>query len=134
MSRLINILKQRCPRCEQGQAFETKGNVFTLQMPKMHETCPHCKDRFSVEPGFFIGAAYVSYAFTVLEMFTLLFLNMLLFNLSPNQIMLVITIVVVSLVMVNFKYSRIVWMYLFISKTKKQNLLYTSLAVFRQSN
>ena len=34
---------------------------FTLML----ETCPHCGLRFHVEPGFFIGAMYISYVFIV---------------------------------------------------------------------
>ena len=28
----------------------------------MHETCPVCDHRFEREPGYFVGAMYVSYA------------------------------------------------------------------------
>jgi hypothetical protein len=31
----------------------------------MHEHCPSCNLRYEVEPGFFYGAMYISYAFTV---------------------------------------------------------------------
>lgn len=31
----------------------------------MHESCPVCKQKFDMEPGFWYGTAYVSYALTV---------------------------------------------------------------------
>ena len=31
----------------------------------MHGTCPSCGEAFEREPGFYFGAAYVSYALTV---------------------------------------------------------------------
>ncbi|MEY4912742.1 MAG: hypothetical protein RL025_569, partial [Bacteroidota bacterium] len=31
----------------------------------MHQDCPHCGFHFEIEPGFFWGAMYISYAFSV---------------------------------------------------------------------
>lgn len=31
----------------------------------MHENCPQCHGRFTIEPGFYYGAMYVSYALMV---------------------------------------------------------------------
>jgi len=36
-----------------------------LRGSKMHENCPHCGFHFEIEPGFFWGAMYISYAFSV---------------------------------------------------------------------
>lgn len=36
-----------------------------LRATKMHENCPHCGFHFEIEPGFFWGAMYISYAFSV---------------------------------------------------------------------
>jgi hypothetical protein len=32
---------------------------------QMHQDCPHCGFHFEIEPGFFWGAMYISYAFSV---------------------------------------------------------------------
>lgn len=32
---------------------------------QMHNECPACKEDFKREPGFYFGAAYVSYALTI---------------------------------------------------------------------
>jgi uncharacterized protein (DUF983 family) len=43
-----------------------KAGAFNLaKFAQMYERCPHCNLRFEVEPGFFYGAMYVSYAFGV---------------------------------------------------------------------
>jgi uncharacterized protein (DUF983 family) len=59
----LSILKAKCPQCQSGKmyvksAFELNG--FT----QMHDSCPVCNLTFEVEPGFFWGAMYVSYAIT----------------------------------------------------------------------
>jgi uncharacterized protein (DUF983 family) len=53
-----DILCQRCPRCRLGSIF--RYYIFR-GFPKMHERCPVCNLKFDREPGYFLGAMYVSY-------------------------------------------------------------------------
>jgi uncharacterized protein (DUF983 family) len=53
-----DILRQRCPRCRMGTIF--RYSIFR-GFPKMHERCPVCDLKFDREPGYFLGAMYVSY-------------------------------------------------------------------------
>ena len=52
-SRLAAIVRLHCPRCRRGPVFRS---LF-----RMYESCPVCGHRFEREPGFFVGAMYVSY-------------------------------------------------------------------------
>ncbi|MBK9636286.1 MAG: DUF983 domain-containing protein [Bacteroidetes bacterium] len=41
-------------------------NPYHLKtMSKMHSHCPNCGLNFEPEPGYYYGAMYVSYAFTI---------------------------------------------------------------------
>lgn len=63
-SKLTAMFNARCPHCHEGRLFKYKWwNV--LNFAQMHEHCPSCDVRYEVEPGFFYGAMYISYAFTV---------------------------------------------------------------------
>ena len=57
-SALVGILRQCCPRCRAGKIF--RGSIF-LRFPKMYERCEVCDLKFEREPGYFLGAMYVSY-------------------------------------------------------------------------
>jgi uncharacterized protein (DUF983 family) len=59
LSTVGSILRQRCPRCRMGSIF--RYSIFR-GFPKMHERCPVCDLKFDREPGYFLGAMYVSYA------------------------------------------------------------------------
>ena len=66
-SYVLSVLGNRCPRCRQGELFETK-NAYELRKSrfmKMHERCPVCGQLTEIEPGFYYGTGYVSYALTV---------------------------------------------------------------------
>jgi len=66
-SYILSMLKNKCPRCRQGDLFITK-NAYDLKhnnYMKMHEHCPVCGQRTEIEVGFYYGTSYVSYALTV---------------------------------------------------------------------
>ena len=64
---LWSILTMRCPRCRRGGLFKSKNPYGKLKLSHifdMHENCPVCSQKFDLEPGFWFGTGYVSYALT----------------------------------------------------------------------
>ena len=78
----------------------------------MHEDCAHCGHHFEKEPGFFLGAMYVSYALTIAESVTV-YAFAYYFVTRSVLILPIVFAVVLPLTFVNFRYSRIMWMYAF---------------------
>jgi hypothetical protein len=78
----------------------------------MNEHCPHCGLRFEVEPGYFYGAMYVSYAFSgglaLLLGFTLFYAFD---NPSGWVYAIVVAIGVVLISPTNFRLSRVIWLH-----------------------
>ena len=65
----FSLLGLKCPRCRTGNLFH-KGGLFqysrVLEMP---EKCSVCGQKYDIEPGFWIGAMWISYPIVVaLEM------------------------------------------------------------------
>jgi hypothetical protein len=79
----------------------------------MNFQCPHCGLRLEPEPGFYQGAMYVGYAFTLILMGVISLVLYLLGN--PSEITYIITVigVMVLLIPVNYRYSRILYLHLF---------------------
>lgn len=63
-TKIYSILTFTCPRCQEGKLF-VKSSAYSKGMTEMNKKCPHCGEPFEREPGFYYGAAYVSYALTV---------------------------------------------------------------------
>lgn len=80
----------------------------------MKKQCGNCGYRFDREPGYFLGAMYVSYALAVMEAMITFFI---LYFLFPGLPLIVIpsTIVIVLLLcsMWNYRLSRIIYMHIF---------------------
>jgi hypothetical protein len=63
-TKIYSILTMTCPRCQEGELF-IKKSAYSKGMTEMHKRCPNCGEPFEREPGFYYGAAYVSYGLTV---------------------------------------------------------------------
>lgn len=62
--KLYSILFLRCPECHEGKLFH--HNLYNpKKLGEMEKTCESCGLKYAKEPGFFFGAAYVSYGVTV---------------------------------------------------------------------
>lgn len=79
----------------------------------MHELCPCCDLRFSVEPGFFIGAMYVSYA-AIVALVIVIGFSLYLFVDPPIWVYSAsVGIAVIVLLPLIFRFSRILFLYWF---------------------
>ena len=54
-----------CPRCRRGKLFKDYSAYNFKHTFDMHEECPVCKQKFDMEPGFWYGTGYVSYAISI---------------------------------------------------------------------
>jgi len=61
-STLKSIFRQLCPRCRSDRIF--RSTVY-WGFPKMNDRCPTCGLHFDREPGYFLGAMYISYGLGV---------------------------------------------------------------------
>lgn len=107
---MIAILKRKCPRCREGEVFKHSPLNY-LKFHEMHANCPNCGQTFHPEPGFYFGAMYVSYGFSVA-----LVLGVCLFLIAIDAFTLVTAAIVVSISVILllpfiFQYSRILYLY-----------------------
>ncbi|TXI70544.1 MAG: DUF983 domain-containing protein [Cyclobacteriaceae bacterium] len=102
----------KCPRCHKGNIFKypiTKVSRFAA----MHNECPVCKASFNPEPGFYFGALFVSYAFTVAIMVAVWLALYVLVN--PSDWIYGVALVTGAVLFspVSFRLSRVLWLYWF---------------------
>jgi uncharacterized protein (DUF983 family) len=106
VQRPVRILKRgarlKCPRCGLGELFQ---GFFS-----MRKDCPHCGLSCEPEMGYYVGAIYINYAFTVgialagyflLDAYTD-------FSLKGQLILWIIFCVLFPLVF--FRYSKSLWL------------------------
>ncbi|NDU93539.1 DUF983 domain-containing protein [Spirosoma terrae] len=111
VSKLQAVLDGRCPRCRQGKIF--RRPFYSLKgFDDMYELCPHCGLRYEVEPGYFIGAMYVSYAISGGVALVVGFLLFYLANDPDGWVYAgVIAPLMVLIAPINFRISRVIWLH-----------------------
>jgi uncharacterized protein (DUF983 family) len=112
MSALLAFLKGKCPQCRKGDVFTHSGTNLK-KFREMNESCSCCGVKYESEPGFFWGAMYFSYAYSVASF---IIIGFFFFSLSDDvnltwYISTVIAYTVVTSPM-SFRMSRLMMMYI----------------------
>jgi uncharacterized protein (DUF983 family) len=109
------ILKGRCPACRKGQYFETRNPFKLKKLGEYHKNCPSCGQRFSLEPGFYFGAAYISYGLNVVIWIVsaVAVYNLIEEPEAGDYIKLILLLTVLFFPII-FRASRIIWATIFI--------------------
>ena len=111
---LKSSLSHKCPRCLEGDLFPDKNSYHLKHTAEMYSHCPKCNLNFSPEPGYFYGAMYVSYAFTIaigVGIFLLYYFVVPTFDSLP--FLIILTIILLILAPYTFRTSRAIWLNLF---------------------
>lgn len=113
MNRFLAILGNRCPRCRQAKMFQFSAFQIS-KFSKMHANCPTCTAPLIPEPGFYIGAMYISYAVNT-AIFVILFIGLNIFSevRSVSLYLGVIIPIMLLLWTVNFRLARSLMLHLF---------------------
>lgn len=61
-TKLYSILTGACPVCQNENMYKYPNPYRMDKLFQMHERCSHCGTKYKIEPSFFFGAMYVSYA------------------------------------------------------------------------
>lgn len=120
-SKLYSIFRMKCPRCQEGE-FYTSHPYDLKNAGNLHEHCSQCGLKYEIEPGFYQGAMYVSYALGV-ALFVTLWVSFNLFFSWLSTGAQVTIVAVSSLLLTPYMYalSKIIWANLFM-KFEKSDL------------
>lgn len=111
-SLIKNVFLDKCPNCSKGLVFEKSVGVF--KMPVMYEKCEKCSYQFDREPGYFLGAMYISYGFAVLQAIIAFVVTFYFFpELSTFWQVFIIIFVLLAFAKKNYKISRILYIHIF---------------------
>lgn len=107
-SKSYSIFYLKCPRCHEGEMFET-GSWSFVRPFDMLERCPKCDLNYFPEPGYYYGSMFISYIW--MGWFCLLFMGVFFFWLGLDQNLswaMLIAFIAVNFVYI-FRISRLMW-------------------------
>lgn len=118
-SKLYSVLKMKCPRCQEGNLFINTSPFPLGQMGKMPEKCSVCEQKFELEPSFYYGSMYVSYAYSVAIFVAVFIISKVFLGLGIWWTVGALAVVLVLLSPWVFRLSRATWINLFVKYDSK---------------
>ncbi|MCC6838104.1 MAG: DUF983 domain-containing protein [Bacteroidia bacterium] len=117
---LYSVINNKCPRCHEGNFFETNNPYLLNRFDKMHKNCPVCKEDFERETGFYYGAMYVSYGLTVAFGVGVFLLTSVILGCDAVTFLVTFGVLQVILMPVFYRMARLVWINLFVRYKDKE--------------
>lgn len=117
-SKLYSILFLTCPRCHDGDFLEAHPYKLS-NFNKVKEHCPKCGLKYSMEPSFYTGSMYVSYAVGIAVAVAVFVITLLLgMELRISRLFILIVIALVLTMPWIAAVSKIIWANIFFDYNK----------------
>ncbi|MBL7889460.1 MAG: DUF983 domain-containing protein [Bacteroidia bacterium] len=117
---LFSVVNNKCPRCHEGNFFETNNPYMLNRFDKMHKNCPVCKEDFERETGFYYGAMYVSYGLTVAFGVGVFLLTSVILGYDAVTFLVTFGVLQIVLMPVFYRMARLVWINFFVRYKEKE--------------
>ncbi|MFI0430464.1 DUF983 domain-containing protein [Mariniflexile sp. HMF6888] len=117
-SKLYSILTGTCPKCHEESMFKNKNPYILSEALSMHETCSNCGTKYKIEPSFFYGAMYVSYAVGIAFAVAAFVISFVFLKASINTVFASIVVTLIVFLPVIIRLSRNIWINIFMHYDK----------------
>jgi len=115
-TKLYSILKFKCPHCHEGEFFKSRNPYNFKHLSDTYDKCPNCDRRLYLEPGFYYGAMYVSYALGVAHIVTFLVIKYILgFEMDFWNFIILVASFLIALTPLYYALSKIIWANFFLN-------------------
>lgn len=114
-SKLYSIFTGTCPVCQEESMYLEDNPYKITQIFEMHERCSHCHTKYKIEPSFFFGAMYVSYAVGIAFAVPAFFISFFLFDLHLLWCFAVIVLTLMVFMPFIIRISRNIWINFFLN-------------------
>lgn len=117
-SKIKSMITGTCPKCHEENMYVNKNPYNISQTMKMHEHCQNCGFQYKIEPNFFFGAMYVSYALSVAVGMGTFVISHFGFGLDLLKSFAAIFVVLIGLMPVISRLSRNIYINMFVNYDK----------------
>lgn len=114
-----SVFRNKCPHCREGDLFCTKNPYSFSNIDKMPDNCPKCGQKYWIEPGFYYGAMYISYALTIALSVAIFVAMIVLWHFDIKWYLGLNFTAMLILFPPIFRLSRSIWAHIYIKPDKK---------------
>ncbi len=114
-TKAYSIFTGTCPKCQESNMYVNSNPYVVTDLMKMHDHCSHCGFTYKIEPNFFFGAMYVSYAVSIIIGLLLFFISFYGFGASIEGVFITIAVGLFALMPYITRLSRNIYINIFVS-------------------
>ena len=118
-NKLYSILTGTCPKCHNESMYVKKSAYVIAEILKMHEKCSNCGTKYKIEPSFFYGSMYVSYAVGIAFAVAAFIISYVFLGSSPFAAFVAIIGTMIVFLPIILRLSRNIWINLFMHYDKE---------------
>ena len=116
---LYSVFTGNCPKCHEESMFKNKNPYVLSQIMDMHEKCSNCGTKYKIEPSFFYGAMYVSYAVGIAFAVAAFVVSFVFLKATIHIVFASIVVTLVVFMPIIMRVSRNIWINLFMHYDKR---------------
>ncbi|MCT4628894.1 DUF983 domain-containing protein [Winogradskyella sp.] len=116
--KLYSILFGACPKCHQESMYSVKNPYILTDTLKINENCSHCGTKYRIEPSFFYGSMYVSYAVGIAFAVAAFIISYVIIESSITTAFISIVLTLVGFFPIIMRLSRNIWINIFMKYDK----------------
>lgn len=113
-SKLYSIISGACPKCHEESMYSNKNPYILKDVLKIDENCSNCGIKYRIEPSFFYGSMYVSYAVGIAFAVAAFIISYLFLGSSLMTAFIAIVGTLIAFGPIIMRVSRNIWINLFI--------------------
>lgn len=117
-TKLYSILTGSCPKCHEESMFKNKNPYILSEALSMHKNCSNCGTKYKIEPSFFYGSMYVSYAVGIAFATAAFVISFFVFKANINVVFISIISTLIIFMPVILRLSRNIWINFFMHYDK----------------
>lgn len=113
-TKVYSVINNKCPKCHEGDMFIYKNAYDIKNMDKMPDNCPVCGQKYHLEPMFYTGAMYGSYAISIAITVATFVAIYTFYDMPLWGFVLTSTTVLLATLPLTFRWARSLWINFFV--------------------
>jgi uncharacterized protein (DUF983 family) len=109
-----SILQLKCPKCRKGELFLKPGLFVYRKILNMPKNCERCGFKFEIEPGFWLGALWMSYPFVIIVITPFIIVAISRNDIDIWAIILGLIATLLLFLPLTLRMGRSIWIHLFV--------------------
>ena len=117
-TKIYSMLTGKCPRCHEENMYVNNNPYILNQTMKMHDHCSNCGFKYELEPNFFFGAMFISYALAVMAGILIFLVAHFIVACRLRDTFIAICTGLILLMPITIRHSRNIYINIFVSYDK----------------